>query len=116
MPRTHKSRRKPGPTSVIGPQRKQLILSFIHEYRRINQISPTYEQIARGIGYSAKAEGTVFTLVEELIAEGWLKRAAPGARAIVPVHPPATQYAIVKDENLKLIERQQHGLRILRRL
>lgn len=115
MSPTRKARHKPGPTPVVGQQRKQLVLSFIHEYRRLREISPTYQEIALGIGYAQNAEGTAHTLVEELIAEGWLKRMG-GARSIVPARKPEDQYAIIKDDNLKLVERRQHNLRILRRL
>lgn len=106
------------PTSPIrsgmGDQRKQLILSFIHEYRRVKGISPTYQDIATGIGYTS--EGTAYTLTEELVREGWLKRVAPGARTLVPVHDAATPYTTITDPGLKDIAKKQRNLRILRRM
>lgn len=103
---------KPAPMSR---QRKQLILNFIHEYRTIKSISPTYEEIAVGIGYSATAEGTAYTLVNELVNEGWLNRIG-GARSLVPVYPVEEIYCEITDSNLKAVRKRQHKLKILRRL
>lgn len=105
-----KTKRKPGRKAVITPQRKQLILDFIHEFRRKKEISPTYEQIAVGIGYKGNSEGTIYTYINELIAEGWLKRVG-GVRSVVPTRKPEEQYANVKEPELKAIQRN-----ILRRL
>jgi SOS-response transcriptional repressor LexA len=105
-----------GRIAVIEPQRKQLILNFIHEYRRIHQISPSYTEIAVGIGYTASAGGSVHTLVEQLIAEGWLRRAhGNAARTILPTYAdPNREYCPITDPALKRIARRQHDLNILK--
>lgn len=105
-----KAKRKPGRKAIITPQRKQLILDYIHEFRRKKEISPTYEQIAVGIGYKSGSEGTIYTYINELIAEGWLKRVG-GVRSVVPTRKPDEIYALVKEPELKVIQRN-----ILRRL
>jgi SOS-response transcriptional repressor LexA len=104
---------KPSP---MTEQRKQLILNFFHEYRRVREISPTFLEVAIGIGYAVNAEGTAHTLVQELIEEGWLKRVQAGSRAILPTHPLDSQYAEIVDPELQRIAKQQKNLRILRRL
>ena len=102
--------------AILTPQRKQLILNLIHEYRRMHEISPTFLEIAVGIGYTATMEGTAYTYVMDLIREGWLRRAAPGARAILPVYPPTAVYHEITDPDLKVVAHRQKNLRILRRI
>jgi SOS-response transcriptional repressor LexA len=109
-------RKRPGREPVITQQRKQLILNFIHEYRRKREVSPTYLEIAKGIGYADNAEGTAHSLVEALVQEGWLRRTHIGARSLIPVYPPEEQYAEITDPALKDIKQRQRDLRILRRL
>lgn len=109
-------RKRPGREPVITQQRKQLILDFIHEYRRKREVSPTYLEIAKGIGYADNAEGTAYTLVESLVQEGWLRRVQAGSRSILPVFDVTAIYAEVTDENLKFIQKKQRNLIILRRL
>lgn len=101
---------------IITRQRYQLILNFIHEYRRVKRISPKYEEIAVGIGYSESAAGTVYTHIQNLIAEGWLEQIQPGARMIFPLKAESEVYAPITDPELKRIAKQQRNLRILRRL
>jgi SOS-response transcriptional repressor LexA len=103
---------------LITRQRKQLILNFIHEYRRLNRISPNLNEIAKGIGYREDSQGTVHTLVEALVREGWLTRAVAGGRArtLIPVYDAQQVYAQITTPELKQIEKQQRGLKILRRL
>lgn len=102
--------------SAKTPQNKQLVLNFIHEYRRINGISPKFDEIALGIGYSKNSGGAVFELVQELIQEGWLKQVVPGARSLVPTKLSTERYAEIKDPNLQSVAKRQRNLRILRRL
>lgn len=112
---TPSTKRKKQP--IVTRQRKQLVLDFIHEYRRIHEISPKFLDIAKGIGYAENAEGTAFTLVDELVQEGWLRRVAPGmSRAILPVYPVDQIYCEVTDPDLKAIQRRIRNLRTLRRL
>lgn len=109
-------KKRAGRKPVMTPQRKQLVLSFIHEFRRVKQVSPTHKETAIGIGYNANAAGTAFTLVEELVSEGWLRHAVEGSRSIMPVYPPEKIYAEITDDECKLILKRQKNLRILRRL
>jgi len=109
-------KKRPGREPVITQQRKQLILDFIHEYRRVREVSPTYVEIAVGIGYATNAEGTAHTLVEFLIEEGWLRRVQAGSRSILPVYPVDKVYSEITDSNLLTIKKRQRNLRILRRL
>jgi len=112
------SPKRHGKSPVITRQRKQLVLNFIHEYRRVNQgVNPTFAEIAKGIGYTETSEGTVHhTLVEPLIEEGWLYRIAPGARMIAPSKLATETYCPITDPDLKAIAKKQRNLRILRRL
>lgn len=110
------TKKRPGREPVITPQRKQLILDFIHEYRRKRKISPTYLEIAKGIGYADNAEGTAHTLVEELISEGWLERVQAGSRTILPVYDAEAVYSEVTDPALLQVQKRQRDLKILRRL
>lgn len=116
MPPETITKKRPGRKPVITPQRKQLILNFIHEYRRKQEKNPTYTEITKGIGYSNTAEGTVFTLVEALIQEGWLRKVGEGSRSVMPVFPPDKIYSKITDPLLKDIQKRQRDLRILRRL
>lgn len=109
-------KKRAGRKPVMTPQRKQLVLSFIHEFRRVKQVSPTHKEIAIGIGYNANAAGTAYTLVDELVNEGWLRHAVEGSRSIMPVYPLEETYAPITDDECKLILKRQKNLRILRRL
>lgn len=110
-------KKRAGRKPVMTPQRKELILRFIHEYRRIKEVSPTHKEIALGIGYNINAAGTAFTLVDELVQEGWLRHAnANSSRSLIPIYPPETVYAEITDPELKSILKRQKNLRILRRL
>lgn len=106
---------KKSKASPMTDQHKQLLLNFMHEFYRVKGIYPTFEEMATGIGWLSA--GTVHkSLVEPLIAEGWLKRVHPGARAIVPVRNETELYCMVVDPELKRVAKQQRNLRILRRL
>lgn len=99
---------------TIAPQRKQLILNFIHEYIRVKGMSPTYQKIGEGIGFHGKSGGKVHTLVQELIAEGWLIKVDPNsARALQPVYPADKVYCALIEPTFKKVARLQHDLKIL---
>lgn len=104
---------KRGRPPVLEPQRKQLILNFVHEYQALRHISPTYTEIAKGIGYSKTAGGSVFTLVEQLISEGWLRRVQPGSRTLLPTMPYTDVYHEITDVDLLKVAKRQKGLKIL---
>ncbi len=109
--------KKHGKELDITLQRRELVWRFIWEFRRVKRISPTFVEIAKGIGYSENSEGTVHkTLVEPLIAEGWLEKVQPGSRSILPLKKESDVYCVIKDPELKHIAKQQRNLRILRRL
>lgn len=105
-----------GRKSILTPQRKQLILNFIHEFRRLRRKSPTYAEIAKGIGFKQGTDGTVHTLVQALIAEGWLENSPSESRSIFPLRPETDVYAEINDPDLKRVAKTQVGLKILRRL
>jgi SOS-response transcriptional repressor LexA len=105
-----------GRKPILTPQQKQLVLNFIHEFRHLRRKSPTYNEIARGIGYSNSSDGTVHTLIKQLIAEGWLENSPRESRSIFPLRPETDTYAEITDLKLKKIAKQQKGLKILRRL
>lgn len=109
-------RKRPGREPIVTRQRKQLVLYFIHEFRRKREVSPTYLEIAKGIGYADNAEGTAYTLCEKLVQEGWLRRANPGSRSLIPVYDSKKVYAKITDPDLLNIKQRQRDLRILRRL
>jgi SOS-response transcriptional repressor LexA len=98
-----------GRKPVIEPQRKQLILNFIHEYRQIKSVSPNMQEIRRGVGYANA--GTVHKLVWQLIEEGWLRCVEPRQeRTLVPIHPPYTEYCEITDVELVKIAERIAGL------
>jgi hypothetical protein len=101
---------------IMANQRGQLALNFIHEYRRVKGYSPKYEEIALGVGYADTAGGTAFTLIQQLIDEGWLKGEKGIARSVMPLRPPTELYCEITDPDLKAIAKKQRNLRILRRL
>lgn len=107
---------RPGRKPIITPQRKQLILDFIHEFRRVKGVSPKIEEITLGMGYRRGSEGTAHTIINQLIEEGWLRKALPGARAILPVYPADKVYCPITEPDLLRIKKQQKNLVILRRL
>ncbi len=109
-------KKRPGRKQIITPQRKQLILNFIHEFRRLRRKSPTYVEIAKGIDYADKTEGTVYTMVEGLIEEGWLEKVPPGARSLFPTRPETDVYCEITDPELQRVAKLQKGLKIMRRL
>lgn len=92
----------------ITPQRKQMILNFIHAYRAAHEgISPTDREISRGIGYGEKSYGTTNTMIQELIKEGWLHRAIAGSRGLIPLQPSDKEYYPIKRPDLQRIARNQ---------
>lgn len=101
--------------STIYPQRRQLILSFIHEHIRVKKIPPTYADIAEGIGYSRSSAGMIHTLVEQLINEGWLMKVdSHSSRSLLPVYEADKVYCEITEPELKKIARRQHDLKILK--
>jgi SOS-response transcriptional repressor LexA len=101
-----------GRKPVIEPQRKQLILNFIHEYRQIKSVSPNMQEIRRGVGYANA--GTVHKLVWQLIDEGWLRCVEPRQeRTLVPIYPRDKVYCPIADVGLVAIFERQAGLAIL---
>lgn len=59
-------------TIVAGIERRAAILRFVKAYHRRNQISPSIEEIADGVGLSSKA--TVRHHLKLLVADGKLLR------------------------------------------
>lgn len=110
------TKKRRGRVPVMTPQRKQLVWFFINEFRRVRGYSPTYEEIAKGIGYKHVSEGTAFTLVDSLVTEGWITNTKKISRSIMPVYPPEKVYAEITDPDLKKIAKKQKNLVILRRL
>ena len=105
-----------GHEAVKTPQRKQLILNFIWEYRRVKGYYPKFVEMAKGIGFSETSEGTVYTLAMQLVNEGWLTTVPGVARTTMPVHPANAEYCKITDADLKAVAKKQKNLRILRRL
>lgn len=69
---------------------KRRMLAFIRRFRAEHDgISPTYQQIAVGIGWKAVSKGTVQTYVQEMVEEGLIRRGGPReARSLIPVDNP----------------------------
>jgi len=77
------------------PATKQRILDFFRRYRGAFHTSPTYEEIAVGIGWDAGSKGSVHTLCMELVAEGWLTKLPKGvSRSLIPTEPPPAEHYI----------------------
>ena len=93
---TTKTPAKRGLPFTTGRQTMQLILNFIWEYRAVYGNSPTYVEIAKGIGYASA--GSTYSLVNRLIAEGWLRHALPNSsRSLMPVKPRKSEYCAITD-------------------
>lgn len=94
----------------ILQQRKQLILNFIHIYREMHKVSPSIDEITIAIGYGPKSYGSVTPLINELIHEGWLKRAVPGGRTLVLTHPPDEKYFPLSHPEIRKVASRQKDL------
>ncbi len=111
------TKKRPNEQWRLIPQRKQLILDFIHEFRRVKEISPRIKEITMGIGYSNASQGQVHTYINQLIDEGWLRRVdGASARALLPAKPATESYAKITDPDCIAIKKRQRNLKILRRL
>lgn len=55
---------------------ERIVLDFIRDYINLHGISPTYEEIARGLGKCSK--GSVHAHVSSLIFKGYVTRATDG--------------------------------------
>ena len=81
--------------------KKELILDFITEYRRVHGVSPVVREIRDVLGLSSTS--VVHYNVGKLIEEGKLRRAgvpterASGARNLVPVEQPNSMKAELFD-------------------
>lgn len=74
-----------GQASVIGtgltqPQSK--VLAFVASFTGEHGYSPTYREIAQGIGLSAKTRGRVHAIVGQLEERGFVRRLRQHARSI----------------------------------
>ncbi|HEX2905891.1 MAG TPA: hypothetical protein VHO69_03475 [Phototrophicaceae bacterium] len=80
---------------------KQRIIDFVIQYRQENDISPTMREITQAIGFQERSSGTTSTYINELIEEGWLKRAVSdpkASRAILPTNKALTERYFVGGE------------------
>lgn len=76
----------------IRVQNKQKILDFIRDYRAKYQVSPRLREIAEAVTGKPQNEGNISVWIEQLIVEGYLTRAVPGAsRALVLTDPQPTE-------------------------
>lgn len=71
-------------------KRKAQIIDFIRQYRDDHSgLSPTYAEIAEGLGLNVNSARWIQSWVNELIDEGWLRKLPDvPQRNIVPVEPP----------------------------
>lgn len=71
----------------------QAIIDFIRDYRAEKGISPSYAEIAVGIGQGIQNQPNVSRLIKRLEDEGFLVHLASGARTIaVAPNPPRKVY------------------------
>lgn len=64
------------------------LLAFIQGYQEANGgITPSYTDMALGMGLTAKSKATVNRYVTELEREGWISRMKNRARAIQVLRP-----------------------------
>ena len=68
-------------------QHKQAILDYIQEYRGKIGISPTLRELSERIYGHDAGMGNISLLVNDLIEEGFLFKAAQGARTLMLVTP-----------------------------
>lgn len=79
--------------SAIAIQRKQAILDFIRAYRETYEFSPTVYEIAEAVTGKREDAGNMIVWIHQLIAEGFLRRGAKGARTLLLVdRPPRPRY------------------------
>lgn len=84
--------------------RKQQIIDFIRMYHNKNQIAPTLREIAVAIGWQPQSYGTVVPLIDDLIAKGFLKRVAKGARTIMLVEPQPKPYYYRREDTIRALK------------
>lgn len=91
----------------IMPQRQQMILDFIHEFRESHDgVSPTDREIAIGIGYQVTSWGTVHVLIDDLVKQGWLRKANVGSRAYIPTRKKSETFYKVHTPKLLTIAKK----------
>lgn len=74
-------------------ERGQDVLEFFKDFRERNGVSPTYDEIVRGVGLSAKSH--VYRTINYLIDEGKLERVDGMARGLrLPGWKPSNQVVI----------------------
>jgi SOS-response transcriptional repressor LexA len=60
------------------------VLRWIKEFWSTHQYSPSFREIAKGIG--AKSTSSVSSIVTKLIRDGWLENHPHGHRTVVPTN------------------------------
>jgi len=95
------------PLNDLTKIRKQAIIDFIREFRAKNDnMSPTIRQITVAIGYQPQSFGTVHTLVNSLIAEGWLVKAGEGAKTLKLADPLPADYYYRREDAIREMKRE----------
>jgi len=92
---------KRSPYKDIKKIRKQQIIDFVKDFVFRKKYSPTYNEIAEGIGYSYESQGTIYPWVQELIAAGWLKHTHEGGRSLVAVDKPEGEYFYRREDAIQ---------------
>lgn len=76
------------PVFGAGMDTKQAILNFIAHYHTANGVSPSYAEIAIGIGRKEADRANVRSLCNALVDEGFLEHGASGVRDLVLTQKP----------------------------
>jgi SOS-response transcriptional repressor LexA len=60
--------------------RQRRVLEFVAKFIDKTGFSPTLQEIAIGVGISARSKGAICTILKRLETEGYVERAAPAGR------------------------------------
>ena len=65
-----------------GLTKKQLLVfNFVKNFVIKNKYSPSYEEIAKGLGYKSKS--AIHSIIINLHSRGWINRKVGGGRSII---------------------------------
>lgn len=73
--------------------RQMQLLRYVRGYQLAFGYSPSFAEMARGLGYSSKAKGAVWLLLSELERRGLIRRLYNRSRAIELIARPAVPLA-----------------------
>lgn len=80
-------------TRVSSPARQMQLLRFIRGYQLAKGYSPSFREMAIGLGISPRAKQTISTLLDQLQRRGLARRLYNRTRSIEVLAKPAVPFA-----------------------